>query len=142
MYSTIQPAPHWKDADLRDIERELIDLIVRSPAAIDTDSMARIQRNDYEFRWALANPDRLFSHYTIRVDAVQTMQSRQWTSLRRSRGIRNGGLALVDVRWSYSKTSDTPVRGVFDWDGNRTIFGGYKGGPLMNPLVRIQEDRQ
>lgn len=131
MYSTLQPQPHWRTADIKDIERELIDWLIRNPDAIDADSMARIQRNDHEFRWALAHPDRLFNYYTIRIHGVQTMQSRQWTPPRRSRGIRNGGGALVDVRWSYSKRFDTPARG-------RQIgrFEGYRGGPLLNPLVR------
>jgi hypothetical protein len=115
MYSTLQPQTHWSDADLKDIERELIDWLIRNPQAIDADSASRIQRSDYEFRWALANPDRLGDHYTIRVDSVRTMLSGQWTPLKRSRGIRSSD-RLVDVRWSYSKVHDTPVRGRFDWD--------------------------
>lgn len=131
MYSTLQPQSHWCTADIKDIERELTDWLVHNPDAIDANSIARINRNDYEFRWALAHPDRLFDYYTIRVYGVQTMQSRQWTPLRRSRGIRNGGAALVDVRWSYSKRSDTPVRG-----RQTGRFEGYRGGPLLSPLVR------
>ena len=115
MYSTLQPQAHWHNADPKDIERELIDWLIRNPAAIDADSAARIHRNDYEFRWALANPDRLFDYYTVRIGGVRTMLSSQWTALKRSRGIRNPDRA-VDVRWSYSKLHDTPVRGRFDWD--------------------------
>lgn len=131
MYSTLQPQPHWRTGDIKDIERDLIDWLVHNTGAIDAESVARIHRNDYEFRWALKHPDRLFDYYTIRIHGVQTMQSRQWTPLRRSRGIRNGGAALVDVRWSYSKICDTPVRGK-----GSGRFEGYRGGPLLNPLVR------
>lgn len=118
MFSTLAPQAHWKDADIQDIERELIDWLVRNPGAIDLDSAARIQRSDYEFRWALAHPDRLHVHYTVRIHGVQTMLSKQWTALKRSRGIRNPN-RMVDVQWSYSKIFDTPVRGRPNWDDRR-----------------------
>lgn len=115
MYSIVQVPDHWSQADEKDIERELVGMLIeRKHLNYDL----RPDR-DYELIWAFDNPDQFCTYFSVYIYSVRRIcyhapSKPGWLPLRRSRVVRRAG-EWVEVKWSSVKRIDTPARADRDY---------------------------